>query len=146
MKARAPMTTALLDFFPDALAEVAEVSALSAIAHNAVLEDGTVVHRRGDGPHNDHANSLLRHMVRRGETDKDGLRHTAKVAWRALALLQEELERDYAQDPTFRLPRAAVLEPQEVPQAARRPPLHELKLDIDIPGFLREPRAPDNPS
>jgi hypothetical protein len=40
----------------------------------------------------DHADCILRHLIDRGTMDSDGLRHTAKVAWRALALLQEELE------------------------------------------------------
>jgi hypothetical protein len=30
--------------------------------------------------------------MRRGTMDSDGLRHTAKMAWRALALLQKEIE------------------------------------------------------
>jgi hypothetical protein len=32
--------------------------------------------------------------MERGSVDVDGTRHSAKLAWRALALLQEELERD----------------------------------------------------
>jgi len=31
--------------------------------------------------------------MERGSVDVDGTRHSAKLAWRALALLQEELER-----------------------------------------------------
>jgi hypothetical protein len=34
----------------------------------------------------------MRHLLDRGTLDTDGLRHTAKVAWRALALLQRELD------------------------------------------------------
>lgn len=40
----------------------------------------------------DHADALVRHLIERGEVDDDGVRHSTKVAWRALALLQEELE------------------------------------------------------
>jgi hypothetical protein len=40
----------------------------------------------------DQADCILRHMVDRGKVDADGLRHSAKVAWRALALLQVEIE------------------------------------------------------
>jgi hypothetical protein len=47
-------------------------------------------HARGKS--NDHADCIARHLVDRGTLDTDGLRHSAKVAWRALALLQEELE------------------------------------------------------
>jgi len=44
------------------------------------------------GKSTDHANKIMRHLLDAGELDKDGTRHTAKLAWRALALLQEELE------------------------------------------------------
>lgn len=40
----------------------------------------------------DHADCLARHLAERGTVDTDGLRHTAKIAWRALAMLQIELE------------------------------------------------------
>jgi hypothetical protein len=34
----------------------------------------------------------MRHIMERGTLDTDGTRHSAKAAWRVLALLQEELE------------------------------------------------------
>jgi len=34
----------------------------------------------------------MRHFVERGTLDTDGVRHSAKVVWRALALLQKEIE------------------------------------------------------
>jgi hypothetical protein len=34
----------------------------------------------------------MRHFLERGTLDKDGIRHSAKVAWRALAILQLEIE------------------------------------------------------
>ena len=37
---------------------------------------------------------MLRHFLQRGSLDGDGLRHSAKMAWRALALLQKEIEAD----------------------------------------------------
>lgn len=40
----------------------------------------------------------MRHFVERGKLDSDGLRHSAKMAWRALALLQKELEREAAME------------------------------------------------
>lgn len=41
----------------------------------------------------DHADCLLRHLADRGITDPEtGMSHTVEVAWRALALLQEEEE------------------------------------------------------
>jgi hypothetical protein len=41
---------------------------------------------------NDHADCIVRHLIEAGTIDTDGLRHSAKVAWRALALLETELE------------------------------------------------------
>ena len=40
----------------------------------------------------DHADCIARHLIDRGTVDTDGVRHSAKVAWRALAMLQIELE------------------------------------------------------
>ena len=42
----------------------------------------------------DHRDCVARHLIEAGTIDEDGLRHTAKLAWRALALLQIELEED----------------------------------------------------
>lgn len=82
-----PMARGLLDYFPLALAEVSHVSFVANEQHNP----GQEMHwARGKSP--DHADCILRHLVDRGEIDTDGLSHSAKVAWRALALLQEELE------------------------------------------------------
>ena len=33
-------------------------------------------------------------VPQRGGTDTDGIRHSAKVAWRALAMLQKEIEEE----------------------------------------------------
>ncbi len=83
-----PMARGLLDYFPAALAAVAEVSKAGNDKHNPG-ED--LHHARGKSM--DHADCIVRHLVDRGTLDPDdGLRHSAKVAWRALALLQEELE------------------------------------------------------
>jgi hypothetical protein len=84
---RTPIATGVLDYFPAALAEVARVSLAANEQHNP----GQPMHwARGKSA--DHADCILRHLIDRGTLDGDGLRHTAKVAWRALALLQEELE------------------------------------------------------
>lgn len=42
----------------------------------------------------DEPDALLRHLIDRGKRDTDGQRHSAKVAWRALALLQREIEEE----------------------------------------------------
>lgn len=83
-----PLARGLLDYFPAALAAVAEVSRLGNEKHNPGEE---LHHARGKS--NDHADCILRHLVDRGTVDpEDGQLHSAKIAWRALALLQEELE------------------------------------------------------
>ena len=50
----------------------------------------------------DEENSLIRHFMLRGRRDTDGTRHSAKVVWRALALLQKEIEDERAEDSTAR--------------------------------------------
>ena len=82
-----PIATGVLDYFPLALAEVARVSKVGNDQHNP----GQPLHW-AKGKSTDHADSLLRHLIERGTVDIDGTLHTAKVAWRALALLQTELE------------------------------------------------------
>jgi hypothetical protein len=83
-----PLARGLLDYFPAALAAVAEVSRAGNEKHNPGQE---MHHARGKS--SDHPDCILRHLMDRGTLDPDdGLRHSAKVAWRALALLQEELE------------------------------------------------------
>jgi hypothetical protein len=84
-----PLARGLLDYFPAALAAVAELSRLGNEKHNPGEE---MHHARGKST--DHADCIMRHLMDRGTIDhEDGVRHSAKVAWRALALLQEELER-----------------------------------------------------
>jgi hypothetical protein len=82
-----PVCTGVLDYFPDALVAVAEVSRVGNDQHNP----GQPLHW-DKSKSTDHADSLVRHLLERGELDADGVRHSAKVAWRALALLQMEIE------------------------------------------------------
>lgn len=82
-----PMATGLLDYFPDALAAVAHISYRGNEQHNP----GQPLNwARGKSA--DEADTLIRHMTQRGTLDVDGVRHSAKVAWRALAMLQKEIE------------------------------------------------------
>lgn len=84
-----PLARGLLDYFPAALAQVANLSRLGNEKHNPGEE---MHHARGKSM--DHADCILRHLMDRGELDPDdGILHDVKVAWRALAMLQEELER-----------------------------------------------------
>lgn len=82
-----PITTGVIDYFPLALAEVARLSKAGNDQHNP----GQPLHW-ARGKSGDHADCIVRHLIQRGTIDKDGISHTAKVAWRALALLQEEME------------------------------------------------------
>ena len=85
---RIPVVTGVLDYFPDAIAAVAEVSFIGNEKHNP----GEPLHwSRGKSP--DHADCIGRHLLERGTIDPvTKVRHSAQLAWRALALLQIEIE------------------------------------------------------
>jgi hypothetical protein len=82
-----PLARGVLDYFPDALCAVAELSRIGNEQHNP----GQPLHWAKEKS-TDHADCIIRHLADRGHLDADGVRHSAKVAWRALALLQIELE------------------------------------------------------
>ena len=79
-----PIGTTVLDYFPLALAEIAKVSLAGQRQHRTTGWDRS--------KSSDEADALIRHFLDRGGFDGDGLRHSAKMAWRALALLQQEME------------------------------------------------------
>lgn len=82
-----PIATGCFDYFPDALAAVAELSRIGNEQHNP----GKPLHW-DRSKSTDEADCLARHFMERGTLDSDGQRHSTKVAWRALALLQKEIE------------------------------------------------------
>jgi hypothetical protein len=84
-----PLWSGLFQYFPDALADVAHLSYIGNEQHNS----GEPLHwaREKSG---DQEDTLLRHLMEKGTVDTDGVRHSAKVAWRALAMLQLEIEKD----------------------------------------------------
>ena len=82
-----PVGTGVLDYFPDALREIAYVSKVGNDQHNP----GEPLHWAREKS-TDEADALIRHFLDRGKLDTDGCRHSAKMAWRALALLQKEIE------------------------------------------------------
>ena len=84
-----PIGTGVIDYFPDAITEVSHVSFVGNEQHNP----GTPLHW-DRSKSSDESDALMRHFVKRGKRDKDGVRHSAKMAWRALALLQKEIEED----------------------------------------------------
>ena len=83
----APIARGVLDYFPDALFAVADLSRIGNEQHNP----GQPMHWAKEKS-TDHADCIIRHLADRGKLDDDGIRHSAKVAWRALALLQIEIE------------------------------------------------------
>ena len=83
-----PVFTGVIKYFPDALMEVARCSAAGNNQHHA---DKPLHWDRSKS--GDELDALARHLIGAGTIDDDGVRHSAKVAWRALANLQKELER-----------------------------------------------------
>jgi hypothetical protein len=81
-----PIATGVIDYFPRALAAVAELSYLGNEKHNP----GEPLHWARDKSA-DHADCLMRHFVDRGKMDGK-VRHSTEVAWRAFAILELELE------------------------------------------------------
>jgi hypothetical protein len=86
---RYPVASGFMDYFPDAIVAVARVSWEGNEQHNP----GEPLHW-ARGKSMDQDDTIMRHFLERGGRDKDGQRHSAKLAWRALALLQLEIERD----------------------------------------------------
>ena len=82
-----PIARGVLDYFPKAIAAVAELSRIGNDQHNP----GQPMHWSREKS-TDNADCIVRHLIERGTVDTDGVRHSTKVAWRALALLQLELE------------------------------------------------------
>jgi hypothetical protein len=82
-----PIATGVIDYFPRAIAAVAELSRIGNDQHNP----GEPLHW-ARGKSMDQDDCLMRHFMERGTLDSDGVRHSTKVAWRALALLQLEIE------------------------------------------------------
>lgn len=89
-----PIATGVLDYFPDAIVALAEVS-----------WEGSNQHHPGQPLHwdrnksTDEDDTVMRHFMQRGTWDVNPvtgkrIRHTAKAAWRLLAILQKEIEND----------------------------------------------------
>ena len=85
-----PVFNGVLKYFPDAIMEVSYVSFVASQQHNP-----------GKPMHWDKSKSIgtgdeiVRHLMSPDKFDDDGTRHLAKVAWRALELLQRELDKEY---------------------------------------------------
>lgn len=82
-----PVASGFMDYFPDAIVAVSNISHRGNLQHNP----GQPLHwARGKSA--DEADTMLRHFLQRGTYDTDGVRHSAKMVWRALAFLQKEIE------------------------------------------------------
>ena len=84
-----PIFSGVLNYFPDAIADVAKCSFKGQQQHNP---DKPLAWDRSKS--GDELDALSRHLLDAGTFDTDGIRHSAKVAWRALSNLQKEIERD----------------------------------------------------
>jgi len=84
-----PVYSGVLIYFPLAMQAVAQCSRIGNDQHNP----DTDIHwdREKSGDEHD---ALVRHLMKAGQMDTDGVRHSTKVAWRALAALEKELEAD----------------------------------------------------
>lgn len=89
-----PIASGLLDYFPDALAAIANISYRGNKQHHP---DKPLHWDRSKSA--DEADTAMRHFLQRGTLDTDGARHTAKAAWRILALLQKEIENEQKELP-----------------------------------------------
>ncbi len=83
-----PLYSGLVRYFPDAIIAVAELSRIGNDQHNP----GKPLHWDRTKSQ-DELDALTRHLVDAGTVDTDNVRHSTKVAWRALANLQKEIER-----------------------------------------------------
>lgn len=84
-----PVFTGCVSYFPDALKEVSKCSLAGQKQHNQgskLYWDKT--------KSNDNSDALIRHLIdhEKNPVDDDGVLHLAKVAWRALAVLQIYLD------------------------------------------------------
>lgn len=87
-----PIWSGVLMYFPDAIAAVAEVSRIGNDQHNP----GQLLHWNRTKS-TDQMNTAIRHAMDYGmgvRYDTDGARHLAKAAWRVLAELQLDIERE----------------------------------------------------
>jgi hypothetical protein len=88
-----PLYSGVLRYFPEALLEVAYCSWVGNQQHHPDQPLHWDKSKSTDEP-----DALMRHLAHAGTRDTDGVRHTSKVAWRALAMLQRELDAEASHD------------------------------------------------
>lgn len=82
-----PIASGFLDYFPDAIVEVARLSRIGNDQHNPGKPLQWDRSKSGD-----ESDAMMRHFMERGTIDSDGVPHSVKVLWRAAAFAQKELE------------------------------------------------------
>lgn len=84
-----PIYSGFVKYFPRAMAAVAQLSRVGNEQHNP----GKPLHwdRSKSG---DELDAATRHLLEAGTVDTDGERHSTKLAWRAMANLEKELEQE----------------------------------------------------
>ena len=82
-----PVFSGVLNYFPDAIRDIARCSKAGNDQHNPNQPLHWDRSKSGD-----ELDALTRHLLEAGTIDTDGIRHSTKVAWRALANLQKEIE------------------------------------------------------
>lgn len=109
-----PLCRGCLDYFPDALAAVSRLSLKANEKHNP----GQELHW-SKGKSSDHADCLVRHLLERGTLDEEMQEsHTVHVAWRALALLQTEIEAAHI----LQTPKSEDIAPTDLALLSAHPP------------------------
>lgn len=100
---RHPVASGFLDYFPLAALAVSNVSWMGNAKHNP----GSPSLFWNRGKSGDEADAIVRHLLQRGQWGEeiiDGVtyryRHSAALAWRALANLQKEIEADLGLPPS----------------------------------------------
>ena len=83
-----PVYTGVVKYFPNALKYVSKVS----LAGNDQHHPDKPLHW-DKSKSTDHLDSLMRHLTEADKIDDDGLLHLGKVAWRALAALEDYLDK-----------------------------------------------------
>ena len=82
-----PIGTGVLDYFPDALAEVSKAS----LAGNKQHLNGEPL-QWDRSKSTDESDALIRHFLDRDKMDSDGVLHAGKMSWRSLAYTQKLIE------------------------------------------------------
>ncbi len=119
-----PVWSGFVCYFPDAMGKIAELSLIANEQHHP----GTPLHW-DKSKSKDHMDALMRHGIddiKGRKTDTDKVWHKTKVAWRAMAELQEECDRQEAimdvadasidprgGDPTYKGPQARSVRVEE---------------------------------